>query len=243
LINKKITELVRRGELAEAIVAANEALNDHGEHGVLFYTRGMARLGLHKLVEAEADFSKAIECDDITPSLETDAFINRGAARKLLKQYEDAMKDYTEALKRISAEKKPRTDRSAVVVMNVAQLCDARREFDKAIESYTEYIALGDHVSAPLLALAHNNRGLDYLKKPEHREKALQDFDAAIALDAHNALYFFNRSLAHEAMGNIPLAGESCWPHERHNLFAVTDCTKAAHLDSTELVCCAVRCV
>lgn len=89
--NKRITDLVRNGKNAEAIVSANDCLSKLGDSSLLYYARGMARLQSSKLADAESDFSKALDCKDATEALKIDILINRGATRKLSNQFAAAL--------------------------------------------------------------------------------------------------------------------------------------------------------
>lgn len=91
IANKKISDLVRHGKFAEAVVSANDCISKLGDSALLYYCRGMARLQSSKLNEAEADFTKAFDCKDATDALKIDILINRGATRKLNNQHAAAL--------------------------------------------------------------------------------------------------------------------------------------------------------
>ncbi len=67
------------------------------------------------------------------------------------------------------------------------------KEYDSAIEAYTNAIALD-----PNYVFAYNNRGLAYDNKGQY-DRAIEDYNKAIALDPNLATAYYNRGLAYAA--------------------------------------------
>ena len=54
--------------------------------------------------------------------------------------------------------------------------------------------------------MAYSNRGLDYYDNKGQYDKAIEDYNRAIALDPNYASAYFNRGLAYEMLGNKSMA-------------------------------------
>jgi tetratricopeptide (TPR) repeat protein len=76
----------------------------------------------------------------------------------------------------------------------------AKRDYDRALDDYTEAIRL-DAKSA----VAFYNRGLSWKNKKQY-DKALTEFDQAIGIDPNDARFFNNRGLAWYDKGNLDKA-------------------------------------
>jgi tetratricopeptide (TPR) repeat protein len=86
------------------------------------------------------------------------------------------------------------TPRGLVAVFNArgnARL--GNRDFDRAIEDYSEAIRLD-----PNFAVAFNNRGVGYQRKNQY-DRAIENYDEAIRLNPQYVLAFINRSNAHRS--------------------------------------------
>ncbi len=75
-----------------------------------------------------------------------------------------------------------------------------RGDFDRAIQDYTEAIALNSD-----LARVYNNRGKAYGEKGDYA-RAIQDFDKVIALNPGDATAYYNRGVVYERKGDYGLA-------------------------------------
>jgi tetratricopeptide (TPR) repeat protein len=127
----------------------------------------------------------------------------RGVGWKDKGEYDNAIKDFTEAL---------RLKPDSAAVYNWRGLAwDSKKEYDKAIADYTEAIRLD-----PKDALAFNNRGNAWSSKKEY-DKAFADYTEAIRLDPKFSFPFYNR-------GNA-------WSYKKEYDKAIADYSEAARLD------------
>ena len=110
------------------------------------------------------------------------AWVCRGAAWREKEEYENAIKDLTEAI---------RLDPQAATYNERGRAWDAKKDYGKAIEDYTEAIRLD-----PKLVVAFNNRGNAWSDKKDY-DKAIKDYDEAIRLDPKYALAFNNRGASY----------------------------------------------
>ena len=76
------------------------------------------------------------------------------------------------------------------------------KEYDEAIEAYTNAIAL-----TPNLANPYNNRGNAYAKKGQN-DRAIEDYSKAIALDPNDAAAYYNRGIVYADKGQYDRAIE-----------------------------------
>jgi lipoprotein NlpI len=87
-------------------------------------------------------------------------------------------------------------------------LCDASEadgvSLDRKISGCSTEILSGT-LSNSDLALAYTNRGIAYSAKGQ-LDRAIQDFDQAIKLDANNVIAYYNRGIAHSAKGQFDCA-------------------------------------
>ncbi|MFC5409871.1 tetratricopeptide repeat protein [Larkinella bovis] len=140
-----------------------------------------------KLAEARALMQQGKFREAITPlnaAVEADAknheaFNSRGVAYFELKDYENALLDYEQAIQLNSEFYKP--------YYNRAKLKTARGETDSALKDYAEAIR-----RAPEMSDIYLDRGQLYANSG-NLETALMDFDKAIQLDSTNSLAYFNR--------------------------------------------------
>ena len=96
------------------------------------------------------------------------AWVCRGAAWREKEEYENAIKDLTEAI---------RLDPQAATYNERGRAWHDKKDHDKAIEDYTEAIRLD-----PKLVVAFINRGIAWGRKKDY-DKAIKDYDEAIRLD------------------------------------------------------------
>ena len=78
-------------------------------------------------------------------------------------------------------------------------------DFPKAAELLTKILSAPDAISKNNLMSAYNVRALCYSQMDQY-DKALADFDKALAIDPNNAEVLGNRSFVYQAMGNIDKA-------------------------------------
>lgn len=77
--------------------------------------------------------------------------------------------------------------------------------FPKAAELLSKILATPEGISPHNLISAYNVRALCYSQMDQF-DKALADFDKALALDPNNAEVLGNRAFVYQAMGNIEKA-------------------------------------
>ena len=111
------------------------------------------------------------------------AYNNRGLAYIGKQEYDQAIKDCTEAI---------RLKPGYAEAYNNRGLAYCRKlEYDQAIKDYTEAIRLN-----PVEALFHNNRGQAYNRNKEY-DQAIKDCTEAIRLKPDLAVAYNNRGLAY----------------------------------------------
>ena len=130
------------------------------------------------------------------------AWVCRGAAWSKKEEYDNAIKDLTEAI---------RLDPQAGTFDGRGIAWLAKKDYGKAIEDYTEAIRLD-----PRLVVAFNNRGNSWYEKKDY-DKAIKDYDEALRLDPKYATTFSNRGLA--------------WHEKKDYSKAIKDYDEALRLD------------
>ncbi|MDD2501764.1 MAG: tetratricopeptide repeat protein [Geobacter sp.] len=178
------------------------------------------------------DPKKTIEC--ITQAIHlnpTDVafYNNRGLAYFSLKQYRNALSDYSQAIKL--------EPKNSIIYMNrgatfteLRQYKHAIKDFDQAILISPAYAklysnrggvysvlnqyrrALADYNRSiqldPTLAVAYFNRGALYYNLEQY-QKAIADFDHAVRLAPVDAMVYYFRGKAHQALKQYQLATEN----------------------------------
>jgi lipoprotein NlpI len=120
-------------------------------------------------VKAVADYSESIRLDPSSAS----ALVNRGNARRSLKQQDLALADFDRAI---------RLDpNGALTFNNRGMVWQDQKEYAKAVADFSRAIELD-----PGLAVAFNNRGMAWRHLGEYR-KAVADHDAASRLEPATA--------------------------------------------------------
>ena len=115
------------------------------------------------------------------------SFTNRGLAYSELKDYDNAINDFTYALNM-----KP-TD--PVIAYNSRGLAYYRsKQFEKAVEDYTNAIKFN-----PKHRIAYYNRGLA-LKKLKRHNEAVEDYNKAVELGLKTSLVYYSRALAYRQL-------------------------------------------
>jgi len=77
--------------------------------------------------------------------------------------------------------------------------------FPKAVESLTKILSAPDGINPKNLMSAYNVRALCYSQINQY-DKALSDFEKALAIEPNNAEILGNRSFVYQAMGDIDKA-------------------------------------
>lgn len=120
------------------------------------------------------------------------AYLNRGLEYFALRAYDQAIADYTAAI-RLDAKK-------ADVYNNRGNAYHVKRDYAKAIRDFNRAIALN-----PAHALAYNNRGIVYGDMGDY-QRAIQDYDQAIAIHPAYASAYNNRGNIRAKQGDFRLA-------------------------------------
>ena len=115
------------------------------------------------------------------------AFTNRGLAYKRKGQWDQAIADYSEAIRLKSDD--------AQVFNNRGNAHFHKGQLERAIKDYDDAIRL-----KPDLAVAFSNRGNVYRKKGQF-DRAIEEYDKAIRIEPGNAQVFADRGLAYEKKG------------------------------------------
>ena len=148
-------------------------------------------------------------------------YYNRGIAYDIKGQYDQAIQDYGEVIRRDPSDAvaynnrgnvystKRQYDRAirdfdeairlkpgyALAYYNRGLAHGNKRQFDRAIQDYSETIRLN-----PRFASAYNNRGAAYSRKDQY-DRAILDYDEAIRLNPRNARAYNNRGSAYDDKG------------------------------------------
>lgn len=130
-------------------------------------------------------------------------YFNRGIEWHAKHDYEQAIADYTEAIRL--------NPKYASAFYNRGNSWRARRDNDRAIADYTEAIRLN-----PKYAAAYNNRGNGWHDKRDY-DRAIADYTEAIRLNAGYASAYYNR-------GNS-------WSEKRDYERAIADYNEAIRLN------------
>jgi S1-C subfamily serine protease len=162
---QKGTDLLKAGELDQAIVELTAAIALDPKNASAYYNRGIAYRKKGELDKAISDYNKAIELD---PKYAW-AYNNRGNAYVDKDELDKAISDYNKAIELDPKYPKAYNNRGVAYLK--------KGELDKAISDYNKAIELD-----PKYALAYNNRNNAYAKKGEP-DKAITDFKKAIELD------------------------------------------------------------
>ena len=114
------------------------------------------------------------------------AYYSRGSTHVAQGDYDQAIDDYTEALRL-----KPK---DAVAYKVRGDAYEKQRNYDKAIADYTKAIGLD-----PKYVAAYNNRGFAYDNRGDEGDycQAIADYTKAIEFDPENAVAYNNRGFAY----------------------------------------------
>lgn len=177
------------GEYKAAISDFDKAVETGGTNLVLaHYLRAQCRELLGDIPLAVADFSKAIELE---PG-HGDALCSRGSLFRMNGDYDEAIQDFTEAIK---------TRESCVgfAYLQRGFSWRAKLDYDRAIADLSKAIEMEYN-----LPIAYEHRGLTWLARKDYA-KAIQDLDKAIELSPHDSSPLLNLSVL-----------LSCCPEARH---------------------------
>ena len=141
-----------------------------------------------------ASCTAVIESGGQTPQRLAAAFNSRGNVHLANRNYDRAIDDFSEAIRR--------DPKYTIGFSNRGIAYQRKGQIDRAIEDYDEAIRLD-----PKYANAFNNRGFAYQRKGQI-DRAIEDYDEAIRLNPRFALAFVNRANVHRIKGQIGLAIE-----------------------------------
>ena len=119
-------------------------------------------------------------------------YVNRGLAHYNKGQYDEAISDYTEALKI--------NPRYAETYVNRGTAYYSKGQFDQAISDCTEALKIN-----PRLAEAYFNRGTAYGNKDQYDE-AISDFTKGLEINPRDADAYVNRGTAYGKKGQYDQA-------------------------------------
>jgi len=108
-------------------------------------------------------------------------------------RYDDAIRDYTEAIRLNPQDAKAYNNRGSAY--------DDKRDYDAAIRDYTEAIRLN-----PLYAKAYVGRAAAYINGKKDYDAAIRDANEAIRLNPQDANAYYNRGLAYRNKGDYDAA-------------------------------------
>lgn len=124
---------------------------------------------------AIAACTRILNAASVTPAVSQIALYNRGCAHARLGQHQEAVADFTAAIRNNPV--------LGLAHFNRGNSYKDLQQYDLAIADYTKVIAMSSHYWQ-----AHNNRGIVYAEKGDF-DRALADFDAALRVnpDSPNA--------------------------------------------------------
>jgi tetratricopeptide (TPR) repeat protein len=190
--------LVQKISACTAVIKSSQETQQH--RAVAFERRGLALFDKKDYDGAIADYDQSLT---LNPK-QVAAFINRGNAWQAQGYNDRAIEDYNQAI-RID-QKNP----IAFYNLGVAYEDKGRWEFDAYVnEGSYEEIAIRLFDLAILLNpkyhQALNNRGDAYMILRQYA-RAIDDFNQAVQIDSHEALYFKNRANALRFVGQYDRA-------------------------------------
>jgi tetratricopeptide (TPR) repeat protein len=145
-------------------------------------------VALTQQLPREQSSSPALATATPTPAIDAKVYFDRGMKFLDRKDYDNAISDFTEAI---------RLDPNlAIAYYKRGWVYGKMKNFDKAISDCNEAIRLD-----PNYAPAYNIRGVAYAEQG-NLDKAMRDFDKAIRLDPRYVPAYDNRGKAYYAKGN-----------------------------------------
>ena len=149
------------------------------QHPTLYYNRGVLQNDQQSQIQ---DYTQAIR---INPEYAS-AYYNRGLAFRKMNRLDDALADYTAAL---------RIEQKHDIYNNRGVAYERKGETEKALADYASAIRI-----KPDYAMAYYNRGNIYSDQGKS-DLALQDYANALRFNPKYLDAYFNRGLLHKKMG------------------------------------------
>jgi tetratricopeptide (TPR) repeat protein/serine/threonine protein kinase len=152
-----------------------------------WYNRGWVYNEVHQYEKAEADYTQAIS----RKPLNVDYLLARGIVRcDHLKQYDNAIKDFTEAIRL----KKDLAD----AWYDLGWAYTEQGKYENAVANFSQAIAL-----APNYFKARMNRGVIYCDHLRQYDKAIEDFSKSVEIEPKNAMAHYNLGRALRGKGDL----------------------------------------
>jgi tetratricopeptide (TPR) repeat protein len=171
---------------AQAVTACSAIIESGAESqpnmAVAYFNRANANIGINA-AQAEVDYTQAITLGYAGPNV----YYGRGIVRDALGRYDDAIADYTEALRQNPSFADALANRG-----NVYQY--GQQDYDHAIADYTAAIAITDN------PIYRGNRGNAYQYGKRDLNSAVADYDRAIELAPNYASAYVDRGNAHATL-------------------------------------------
>jgi len=184
-----------KGRLAQAIADFNKAIELKPNHAPAYHNRGNAYYGMGNRAQALADYSKVIQITrGVTGSRYVASYAARAAACIELGDYDQAIADFTEAIKMAPHVAKYFLGRGTAYAK--------RGEHLLAIADYDEAVRLKADYSG-----AYVNRGESYSRLGRY-DRAVADFSMAIKLNPDFGAAYYQRARAYKALGRRDLAAQ-----------------------------------
>lgn len=189
-----ISELLRKCNKG-SIDSCNTLIKISPNMAELYYMRGLAFMGLFNfeiskknyLVQAEKDFSKAIQLEPNYP----EAYGDRGSCKDYLGNYEGAILDYTKAIKLEPNYKEAYYNRGNANG-RVGKYQEALKDYDYIINNFPKQVDGGDYC----------NRGLVYSELGNFNA-ALNDFNQAIKLEMNSKIINSEKAKSYNNRGTL----------------------------------------
>ncbi|WP_417748963.1 tetratricopeptide repeat protein [Rosistilla oblonga] len=179
--HRGVVEKVNAVKIIESADIYTELIQKNPTDGRLFTLRASAWWALKQHQKALDDFDRAIKLGYDAPH----AYSSRGMFHAAMGDFDEAIQDYTTALKR----DKEKEDFSPL--LNRAAVYMTLQKFPDAIADYDEVIQ-----RKPDLASAYQQRAVAH-KLSGNLEKAVADFDKAIELSPKNVSALMSRGFVH----------------------------------------------
>jgi tetratricopeptide (TPR) repeat protein len=175
--------LYRIARYSEAILSFDSAIAIQPNFAEAYLLRGRSRRGVNDLERAIADFSQVVR---LRPN-SSDAYVDRGLAYLETKNYTQAINDSNHALE---------IDPKLAAAYNLRATVErAQGDLNKALADFTRALELYPDLDN------YYQRGATYQLMGEH-QKAIKDFDEAVAFSPYSAQAYFARAESKRAIGD-----------------------------------------
>lgn len=159
----------------------------HPTYVLALNQRGLLLNTVQEFEYAIRDFDKALSISG-ADSFKLSLYVNRGAAKTSIRDFQGAYDDYMEAYKIDSLE--------IGTLNNLATVCDEVGKGDQTLKYLYKILAIDSTFIG-----AYGNIGFKYQEMGDHK-KAIRFFDKVISLDANEPLAYSNRSFNRYKLGD-----------------------------------------